>query len=127
VAENLHELRKRVKDLWYAAQILRLASPKPMKRLARDAHQLSNLIGEDHDLALLRERSDERRDRVDDERMVGELAALIERRRGELQRELLTAGARLFRKKPHKLARQLAKSRPSTPGTGPLLPRGSRP
>ena len=106
-SENLHELRKRVKDLWYAAQIVRAASRKRMKRLARDAHQLSNVIGEDHDLAILRERAHERCDRFDDERTVGELAALIERRRDELQRETMRAGARLFRKKPRKIARQL--------------------
>ncbi len=33
--ENLHELRKRAKYLWYAAQIVRGAAPKKMKRVAR--------------------------------------------------------------------------------------------
>jgi CHAD domain-containing protein len=37
--ENLHELRKRAKYLWYAAQIVRPAAPKKMKRIARRAHE----------------------------------------------------------------------------------------
>jgi CHAD domain-containing protein len=45
--ENLHEWRKRVKDLWYQARLLRL------KRLARDAKALSKPLGDDHDLAVL--------------------------------------------------------------------------
>jgi CHAD domain-containing protein len=36
--ENLHELRKRAKYLWYAAQIARAAAPMKMKRIARRAH-----------------------------------------------------------------------------------------
>jgi CHAD domain-containing protein len=109
-SENLHELRKRAKDLWYAARILRPASPKRMKRLARDAHELSNLIGEEHDLALLEQRAEARRDRFDDAAAVGELAKLIERRRDELQKEAMGLAKRLFRKKPSKLVRPLEKS-----------------
>jgi CHAD domain-containing protein len=108
--ENLHELRKRAKYLWYAAQIVRGAAPKKMKRVARRAHELSDLIGEDHDLALLTERADERRDRFPDETAVRELATLVERRRAEIQREALDLARRLFRKKPRKVARPLERS-----------------
>jgi hypothetical protein len=34
-----HELRKRAKYLWCAAQIVRPAAPKKMKRIARRAHE----------------------------------------------------------------------------------------
>jgi CHAD domain-containing protein len=54
--ESLHELRKRVKDLWYAGQVVRPVAPKKMRRIARRAHQLSSVIGEDHDLAILGQR-----------------------------------------------------------------------
>jgi CHAD domain-containing protein len=108
--ENLHELRKRTKDLWYAAQIVRPASPKKMKRIAQRAHELSNLIGEDHDLAILGQRAGERRDRFPGETAVGELARLVEERRDELRREAMDIGSRLFGKKPRKLVRPLEKS-----------------
>jgi CHAD domain-containing protein len=108
--ENLHELRKRAKYLWYAAQIVRPAAPKKMKRIARRAHELSDLIGEDHDLALLAQRGNERRDRFADATAAGELAALTERRRAELRRNALELGRRIFKKKPRKVARPLEKS-----------------
>jgi CHAD domain-containing protein len=108
--ENLHELRKRTKDLWYAAQIVRPASPKKMRRIAQRAHELSNLIGEDHDLAILGQRAAERRDRFAGDTDVGELARLAEYRREELRREAMDIGRRLFGKKPRKLVRPLEKT-----------------
>jgi CHAD domain-containing protein len=105
--ENLHELRKRVKDLWYAAQIVTPASPKPMKRLARRAHRLSDLIGEDHDLAILAEHAIAHHDRFEDDTTVAGLVGLIERRRQKLQRKAIKLGQRLYRRKPRKVARVL--------------------
>jgi CHAD domain-containing protein len=101
--ENLHELRKRTKDVWYCCQILRPASPKRMKPLARDAHKLSDLIGEEHDLAILAERVEEIPDQPDTRELLG----VIRRRREKLLGELLALGQRLFRKKPRKVARPL--------------------
>ena len=113
-AENLHELRKRAKYLWYAAQIVRGAAPKKMKRIARRAHELSDLIGVDHDLALLAQRATERRDRFPDAAAAGELAELVERRRAEIQRDALDLARRLFRKKPRKIVRPLERSGAAT-------------
>ena len=81
-----------------------------MRRIARRAHALSNLIGEDHDLAILGQRASELRDCFDDEAAVGDLTQLIERRRAELQRDAMELAERLFRKKPGKLARPLERS-----------------
>jgi CHAD domain-containing protein len=105
--ESMHELRKRVKDLWYAGQVVRPAAPKKMRRIARRAHELSNVIGEDHDLAILGQRAAEWRDRFDDEAAADELAKLIERRRDELQGEAMGLGKRVFRRKPGKLVAPL--------------------
>ena len=65
--ENLHELRKRSKDLWYAGQVVRPASPKRLKAISKDAKELSELIGEEHDLALLADSAEARPDRFGDE------------------------------------------------------------
>jgi CHAD domain-containing protein len=102
--ESLHELRKRGKDLWHAAQVLRPAAPKPMKKLARGAHALSDLVGDDHDLAVLRAAARERRAAL----APGELAlleALVARRRRRLQRKALARGKRLYARKPARLAK----------------------
>jgi CHAD domain-containing protein len=113
-SDNLHELRKRVKDLWYSAQILRPVARKQMKRVARTAHRLSEMIGDEHDLALLGERAAERRDRFDDEAAADDLAERIERSKAELRSAALELGSRLYRKKPGKMVRRLGELRVST-------------
>ena len=97
--DNMHELRKRAKDLWHAAQILRPASPRRMKRLGRRAHALSDLLGDDHDLAVLHEAARERYRTL----RRGELAllrGLIGRRRDRLQRDALACARRVYGPKP---------------------------
>jgi CHAD domain-containing protein len=104
--ESLHELRKRAKDLWHAAQVLRPAAPKKLKRLGRRAHDLSDVIGEDHDLAVLLDAARQRRDVLTaDEREL--LAALVGRRRAELQRAALKRGGKLYARKPRKLTKTI--------------------
>ncbi|MGA2322024.1 MAG: CHAD domain-containing protein [Solirubrobacteraceae bacterium] len=102
--ESLHELRKRSKDLWHAAQILRPAAPKMMKALADRAHRLSDLVGDDHDLAVLSQEVDHRPECLADARDAALLHALIARRRRQIQREALELAQRIFAAKPHKLA-----------------------
>ena len=102
--ETLHELRKRAKDLWHAAQVLRPAAPKAMKKLARRAHALSDLVGDDHDLAVLRAAARERHATL----APGELALLerlIARRRARLQRRALAQARRVYARKPAELAK----------------------
>ena len=102
--ENLHELRKRAKDLWHAAQILRPAAPKPMKQLARRAHALSDVTGDDHDLAVLRAAARERHATL----APGELAlleGLVARRRRRLRSKALAQGRRLYARKPATIGR----------------------
>jgi CHAD domain-containing protein len=101
--EHLHELRKRSKDLWHAAQVMRPAAPKRMKKLARSAHDLSDVVGEDHDLAVLLDRARDRADTL----APGELMlldGLVGRRRARLQRRALALGHRVYARKPRKMA-----------------------
>lgn len=50
---NLHELRKRVKDLWYDLQLLGGNRPRPIKELTRRMAHVGDKLGDDHDLAVL--------------------------------------------------------------------------
>jgi CHAD domain-containing protein len=54
--ERMHAWRKRVKDLWYHQRLLTPAWPLVLGAYADEAHALSELLGDDHDLALLRAR-----------------------------------------------------------------------
>ena len=118
--KTLHEWRKRVKDLRHAAELLRCSDPKRMRRVAKRAERLGDLLGEDHDLALLRERAlqvgsgagsgagsgSNEPSRTD--AAVADppaLAAIIDRRRAALLEDALRLGAKLYREKPAAFAK----------------------
>jgi len=104
--ETIHELRKRAKDLWHAAQVTRPASPKPLRELGRRAHALSDAAGDDHDLAVLLAAADRKASALaPGEREL--LEGLVARRRAALQREALDRGACVYKRKPGRLARRL--------------------
>jgi CHAD domain-containing protein len=105
--EALHELRKRAKDLWYAGRVLRPAAPKPMRKLSRGAHRLSDVVGEDHDLAVLLDGARARPHTLQPGELE-QLEALVARRRATLQEDALARGARLYRRKPRKIAKRVA-------------------
>jgi len=98
--ENLHEWRKRVKDLWHAEQILRATSPKKMKKRAKRTHRLSDLLGDDHDLAELRSYAAGHGRCFDDRAAQAALVAVIDRRRKDLQSKALSLGGKLYRRSP---------------------------
>jgi len=105
--ERLHELRKRTKDLWHAAQIVRPLAPKPMGKVVKRAHELADLLGDDHDLAVLLATARDRRAELAD----GELDRLqkeVGRRRKRLQRRALKRARRVYRRRPRRLAAQLS-------------------
>jgi CYTH domain-containing protein len=104
VTSEYHDLRKRAKDLWHAAELLEIASPKRMRALAQDAHELADLIGDDHDLAVLAERIDDRLHVFDDPADADVIHEAIKRRRRKLQRKGLVAADALYGKKPGALA-----------------------
>jgi CHAD domain-containing protein len=105
--EHLHEWRKRAKDLWHALQILRPADPKRMKARARQAHQLSDLLGDDHDLAVLREHVALPGPALGQEATRTALLSVIDRRRRSLQRQALKLGARVYGSRPKRFARSI--------------------
>jgi CHAD domain-containing protein len=92
---NLHEWRKRVKDLWYHCSILEEAWKPVMSALGDEAHELSDRLGDDHDLAVLLDFGAE------------PLERLIATRRSELQEEAFAYGARLYADKPGAYVRRI--------------------
>jgi CHAD domain-containing protein len=105
--EHLHEARKRAKDLWHATQLLRPAAPKKLKRLSRRAHRLADLLGDDHDLAVLRERIRSNPQCFADESSQRALLAVLDRRRHDLQRRAFVLGAEIYAQKPKRLVKAL--------------------
>lgn len=105
--ENLHAWRRRVKDHWYHHTLLARSWPEPMKTFGDRAHALSDLLGEDHDLAVLREWAWAHPHVAGDVSGLEELADAVGRRRAQLQREALELGARLYAERPRDFARRL--------------------
>jgi CHAD domain-containing protein len=93
--ENFHEWRKRVKDLWYHCSILEETWKPVMKALAGESHELSDRLGDDHDLAVLLDFG------------ADSLEPLIARRREELQEEAFAYGGRLYADKPKTYVRRI--------------------
>jgi CHAD domain-containing protein len=127
---TMHQWRKRVKDLRYSAEALQREMPagrprrkasgpaataraeaKWLRRLGRRADALGEVLGEEHDLAVLGEwiaahgagagvgRATRRR-----------LLKLIARRRRKLRRRALRAGRELYARKPARFVRRAAKA-----------------
>jgi CHAD domain-containing protein len=99
-SDNVHTWRKAVKELWYHTRLLEPIWPPMMEPLASELEVLAGALGEDHDLALLRQTVLDRaaRDsRLDD---AGALVALLDQRRAELQVTALGLGERLYAETP---------------------------
>ncbi len=103
--ENLHELRKQAKYLWYALEALEAVSPE-IKRLSGQAHRLSHSLGLDHDLAVLFGRLRQRREEAPSDE-IGAVMRLVIRRRERLQTEAMALAGWLYKKKPGEFAKRL--------------------
>jgi CHAD domain-containing protein len=97
--EAVHEWRKRVKDLWYQLRIVRNAWPEVLDEVADQAHHLSDLLGDHHDLAVLRDDALERRELLADGELEKLLASISERQ-DELADEAIAVGERVYAEKP---------------------------
>jgi CHAD domain-containing protein len=103
--ESIHDWRKRAKDLWYQLRLLGPISPRTINGHAQDAHALSDLLGDDHDLAVLRDSLIANGEQLPVD--VGAVLALIDHRREQLQREAVFLGARLYAEKPRAFVRRI--------------------
>ncbi len=105
--ENLHELRKRVKYLWYVLRLFKAADSKSIKKLIEDAHQLSDFLGEDHDLAELKNiiliMSKNEKNRQD----INNLLLIIEKRREQLQSFAMQLSGKVYKYKPGKFVNKI--------------------
>jgi CHAD domain-containing protein len=104
---NVHEWRKRVKDLWYGLRIIVLIGSDEVGGRAELAHDVSNLIGDHHDLAVLAEDIAARTDGLGGEKARAALIARIRKRQEELVEEAIGAGDLLYDKKPKKFLRHV--------------------
>ncbi len=146
VARRMHLWRKRVKDLRYAVELLDRREPRRgalngradryrhkrgrgargargelIRRVAREADELAEILGEEHDLAMLAIRirgggRGEPRGARPGRKTRRRLLRLIARRRKHLRRRALRRGERLYRRRPRSFVRRLGDAYASTSG-----------
>jgi CHAD domain-containing protein len=100
-----HEWRKRVKDLWYQQHLLSEVAGPACAGQAKDAHQLADLLGDDHDLVVLRDAltGEASRTAADLDAVLG----LIGHRQEELRRQAILLGERVYAEKPKPFVRRM--------------------
>jgi CHAD domain-containing protein len=99
VPDPWHEWRKRVKDLWYAARILRPAAPLELGAVVDEADRLAELLGDHNDLAVLRDAVDEHADATT-EHQADQLRTAIDEAAIDLRRQAVPLGLRLYAESP---------------------------
>jgi hypothetical protein len=101
---NFHEWRKRVKDLWHQLCLLSPARPRKLRVRTDDLEKLGDLLGDDHDLYMLREFAVSRFKGTDGAET---FEKLIGSRQEELRLKALKLGKKFYPKKPNRFCRQI--------------------
>jgi CHAD domain-containing protein len=105
--ESFHEWRKQAKYLRHHMELLAPTWPKVVGELAKQAEDLGDMLGEDHDLAVLRVMlSESNGDGQLAERMEP-LATIIDRQRQKLQQAAIPKGELLYRDSPKQFVHRI--------------------
>ncbi len=106
-SDDVHDWRKRVKDHWYHLRLLKKAWPPLLKKTAKEAHELSDLLGDEHDLVVLGETLRDGARASWDAAPARTLVRLAERRRGEILADAVPLGDRLYAEKPSRFTARM--------------------
>jgi CHAD domain-containing protein len=106
--EDLHEWRKRVKYLRYQMESFRPMQPTLIGALVKELESLGEILGDEHDLAVLAETILEHPESCGDERERWMLIALIHERRANLQAQAFRSGAALYTEGPDAFVDRIA-------------------
>jgi CHAD domain-containing protein len=101
---DLHRWRKLVKELWHLVRLARKRLPQRAGALAARLERLAELLGLDHDHAVLAERL--ALSPGGDPALMQQLALIAKERRA-LESEAFALGARIYRDKPKKFRRRM--------------------
>ncbi|MEZ4520980.1 MAG: CHAD domain-containing protein [Thermomicrobiales bacterium] len=103
-AEDFHEWRKRVKYHWYHLRILRDVWPSVVRARRDELDRLSDLLGDEHDLAVLSAQVEAEPHSFAGCRTIQALLGLVQQRRQELQAKARRSGRRVYAEAPNAFA-----------------------
>jgi CHAD domain-containing protein len=98
--EHMHEWRKAVKRLWYQARAVRDLAPSALGPMVDVLDELSELLGDDHDLAVVVERITGAPGTHGGDRAVAGTVAAARARQAELRARSIRLGATVFAERP---------------------------
>ncbi len=106
--ETWHEWRKRVKNHWYHLRLLEQTWQPPLKKIEKETYHLSDVLGDDHDLAVLKETLFRAAERTQAPSPVNPdtlpaLERLVDEHRAALQREAIPLGRKLYTERPKEI------------------------
>ena len=101
--ETFHEWRKQAKYLRYQSEMLLPIWPGRLEEMVAEMHQMTDLLGRDHDLAVLRQKLFDA-ERSDDQQV---LVDCIDQQRAKLASSALMLGTQFFQNAPKQFVRHL--------------------
>jgi CHAD domain-containing protein len=102
-----HEWRKRVKDLGYQIHLLRGLWPRMLKGLQDELEELGDLLGQEHDLRMLRKALAKNARETISPHLLRSFSGLLERRAFELQSDAHAIGRRLYAESPRAFMKRM--------------------
>ena len=93
--EAFHDYRKRVKYTWYHVRLLEPTAPSVLAPLGNRLHDLSDALGDEHDLGVLSSLLLDEPDPFGGNDRVGSAMLVIDGQRADLRRRAVGLGARL--------------------------------
>jgi CHAD domain-containing protein len=107
--EKFHEWRKRVKDHWYHIRLLENLWTDVLKGYEQTLKELEDSLGEDLNLAILRDHILSASGPQGEGRVVDRIVKAIDESRKELRERALAIGRRVYAEKPRQFTREMGK------------------
>jgi CHAD domain-containing protein len=105
--KQFHEWRKRVKYHWYHLRLLSDVWPKQMRVQRKAADKLGDLLGNEHDLAVLRQSLLKEPGAFGRPKNIRRVAGYIDQRRQGLREQARLIGAYLYAEKPRCMTKRI--------------------
>lgn len=106
-AVNYHQLRKRVKDHWYHIRLLEDLWTGVMVAYEKSLKDLETWLGDDHNLAVLRDKVVAEPSFFGADRDIELLVDLIDKRQKDLRDRSVSLAARVYEEKPRDFERRM--------------------
>lgn len=107
-AKNFHEWRKRVKYLWYQILLLQETWPQLFGTFEEEIHQLSDLLGDDHDLMILQHKINDSSFGIQDATQVEIFNGIAREYSASLRENAKRKGELIYAEKPGDFTRRMA-------------------